>query len=45
MYKAALYGSRVAQDAPNQANGILKNATVAAPLKYFSNFWRSLKTS
>ena len=24
-------------------NGILKNATITAPLKYLSNFWRSLK--
>ena len=26
---------------PNQANGILKNAAIAVPLKYLSNFWRS----
>ena len=25
-------------------NGILKNATIAASLKYLSNFWRSLET-
>ena len=24
-------------------SGILKNATIAVPLKYFSNFWRSLE--
>ena len=24
-------------------NGILRNATIAAPLKYLSNFWRSLE--
>ena len=28
---------------PNNANGILKNATIAVPLKYFSNFWRLLE--
>ena len=26
-------------------NGILKNATIAVPLKYLSNFWRSLEMS
>ena len=25
------------------ANGIFKNATIAVPLKYLSNFWRSLE--
>ena len=25
------------------ANRILKNATIAVPLKYLSNFWRSLE--
>ena len=25
------------------ANGILENATIAVPLEYFSNFWRSFK--
>ena len=34
---------KVAQTAPNAANGILKNATIAVPLKYLSNFWRSLE--
>ena len=43
MYKAKLLGSTVAQPTPNQANGILKNATIAMPLKNLSNFWRSLK--
>ena len=37
-YKAKLFGNTVAQPAPNQANGILKNATFAVPLKYISNF-------
>ena len=26
-------------------NGILKNAAIAVPLKYLSNFWRSLEIS
>ena len=34
---------KVAQTAPNAANGILKNATIAVPLKYLSNFWKSLE--
>ena len=40
--KAKLSGNTVAQ-ADNAANGILNNATIAVPLKYLSNFWRSLK--
>ena len=35
-------GNAAAQD-DNDANGILKNATIAAPLKYLSNFWRSFE--
>ena len=27
----------------DRANGILKHATIAVPLKYLSNFWRSLQ--
>ena len=27
------------------ANAVLKNTTIAVPLKYLSNFWRSLKQS
>ena len=42
-YKAKLLGNRVAEPALNQANGILENATVAAIVKYLTNFWRSLK--
>ena len=42
-YKAKLLGNTVAQPAPNTANGILKNVTIASPLKYLSNFWISLK--
>ena len=37
--KAKLLGTTEADN----ANGILKNATIAVPLKYLSNFWRSLK--
>ena len=29
----------------DNANGILKNATIAVPLKYLSNFWRSLEVT
>ena len=39
-YKSKLLGNTEAQTA-NAANGILKNATIAVPLKYSSNFWRS----
>ena len=42
-YKAKLLGNRVVHPALNQANGILENATVAAIVKYLTNFWRSLK--
>ena len=41
-YKAKLLGNTVAQ-ADNAANGILKNTTFLVPLKYSSNFWRSLE--
>ena len=42
-YKAKLLENTAAQPASNQANGILKNATIAVSLKYLSNFWRSLE--
>ena len=42
-YKAKLLETTVAQATPNNCIGILKNATVAVPLKYLSNFCRSLK--
>ena len=42
-YKAKLLENTAAQPAPNAANGILKNATIAVPLNYLSNFWRSLE--
>ena len=41
-YKAKLLGNAVALD-ENAANGILKNPTIAVPLKYLSSFRRSLK--
>ena len=37
-YMAKLLGNTVAQPTSNAANGILKNATIAVPLKYLSNF-------
>ena len=42
-YKTNLSENTENQTAPNQANGILKNATIILPLKYLSNFWRSLE--
>ena len=42
-YKTKLFGNTAAQPAPNDANGILKNATTAVPLRYLSNFWKSLE--
>ena len=35
----------MAQPNPNQANVIIENATITIPLKYLSNFWRSLEMS
>ena len=40
-----MLGNTAAQHALNAANGILKNPTIAVPLKYLSNFWRSLEMS
>ena len=37
-YKAKFLGDTVAQPAPNQGNGILKNATIVVPLKYLCKF-------
>ena len=39
---ASNFNSNIAKPAPNAPNGILREATIAAPLKYLSNFWRSL---
>ena len=41
--KGKLLENPAAQPARNAANGILKNETIAMPLKYLSNFWRSLE--
>ena len=35
----------VAQSNPNHANRNLKNAVIAVPLKYLSNFWSSVETT
>ena len=31
--------------AANGANGVLRNTTIAVPLKYFSSFWKSIEMS
>ena len=36
-YKNKFFG---ASNCKNQTNGILRNATIAVPLKYLSNFWQ-----
>ena len=41
--KAKLLEIAVVQATPNEANEILKNTTIAVPLKYLNNFWRSLE--
>ena len=43
VYNTKLLGNTGAQTAPNNANGILKNATIAVALKCLSKFWRSLE--
>ena len=43
-YKAKLLGSTISQ-VDNGANEILKDAPIPEPLKYLSNFWKSLKMS
>ena len=45
MYEDKLLGNTASQTAPNNANGILKNATIVLPLKFFSNFLITLKMS
>ena len=42
-YKAKLLENKIAQPAPNAANGVLKNAIISVPLKYLSNFWKALE--
>ena len=44
-YNAKLLGNSVAQLNPNHANAILKPAAIGVPLKYLSDFWRSLEMS
>ena len=44
-FKSKLGGNTVVQSAPNQPNGVLKNTTIAVPLKYLNKFWKSLKMS
>ena len=41
--KIKLLEDTVAQSAPDTGDGILKNAAIAKPVKYVSNFWRSLE--
>ena len=45
MHQTILPENTVGQAAPNEANGILRNAAIAVPLKCLSNFWRSLEMS
>ena len=45
MCNAKLLGNTDVQTAPNNTNKILKNATTAVPLKYLSNYLRSLETA
>ena len=43
--KCKLQEDTVAQPAPNNNNGILRDVTIIMLLKYISNFWRSLEMS
>ena len=40
-HKAKFLDNIVAQPAPNNTDRILKSATIALPLKYLNDFWRS----
>ena len=43
-FKSFKYKSKLLESTEaDGANGILKSATIPVPLKYFSNFWRSLE--
>ena len=42
-YKAKLLQNRVAELAPNAAKEFLRKATIDVPLKYLSDFWKSLE--
>ena len=39
IYRAKLLGGTESDG----ANGLLRNSTIAVPLKYWNNFWKSLK--
>ena len=41
--KAKILEDANAKPTPNEANGIFKNVTIAASLKYLSNFWRLIE--
>ena len=41
--KTEFVGETEDQPTPNHISGILKNATITAPLKYLRNFWRPLE--
>ena len=43
VYNTKLLGNTGTQTASNNANGILKNKTIAVALKCLSKFWRSLE--
>ena len=42
-YKAKSLENTFAKPSSYQANGTLKKAKIAVPLKYLSNFWRLLE--
>ena len=42
-HKAKLFGNTISPTALKAANGILKNTTIAVPLKFLSILWRSLE--
>ena len=42
-YKSSLSGSRVAAGADDNDHALLRNAKIVVPLKYLSNFFRSLE--
>ena len=42
-FKSFKYKAKLLENKADGPNGILKNATIAVPLKYLSNFWRSLE--
>ena len=45
-FKYFKYNNRLIKNTDaDRANGVLRKATIAVPLKYVSNFWRSLEMS